>query len=659
MKSPNQILAGAALATLITSIIAGNAPASPLSDTKEDQSSFGLLMAQVEQPSDEAQPPKKHKKRKVQDEGKATRPDGKSSKPDRKKKREAAERKSNDAEAAPAKARKAADDRPAKSERKPERKKKRESATQASDPKVRKAIDKQPQKAERKKGREAQRAGGSVSGKGTVDAVAPVPKKSPTPKLEQSTQGKKRLEKKGKTPPAGKSDAEGKRPAETAPVKTRPQNDPAQAKQPVDAKPAKRRPGKDGKNLADNSATQQSSSAANKKAGRERVRAEEAPNDGKPAAVLDSQKKRQGKDGRRPGRDKQRLTNDGDDADARRRTAGPPPVDDRAAQQAALPKQINPVTEESGRRRDRSSDDDGEPRRRHRPQGSEMVRELGDRVIIQYNDQLMVESNDRPRMSRNARDVYYEDLPRGRTRETITRRNGTQVITVRNSYGDVIRRSRIAPDGREYVLAYVDDDNYGRVDDWRDPGDELPPMQLDVPVDEYILDATVAQGADAYYDFLQLPPVEPVERLYSVDEVKRSARIRDKTRRIDIDTLTFEFGSAEIAEDQVIRLELTAKAIEKVLARNPAETFLIEGHTDAVGSDVANLALSDRRAEAVADALTNVFEIPPENLATQGYGEEYLKVRTQEPEHQNRRVSIRRITPLIAPVADVSPAWDK
>ncbi len=61
--------------------------------------------------------------------------------------------------------------------------------------------------------------------------------------------------------------------------------------------------------------------------------------------------------------------------------------------------------------------------------------------------------------------------------------------------------------------------------------------------------------------------------------------------------------------------------------------------------------MSDRRAEAVAEALTNVFAIPPENLATQGYGEQYLKIGTEEPERENRRVAIRRITPLVAPVA--------
>jgi outer membrane protein OmpA-like peptidoglycan-associated protein len=53
----------------------------------------------------------------------------------------------------------------------------------------------------------------------------------------------------------------------------------------------------------------------------------------------------------------------------------------------------------------------------------------------------------------------------------------------------------------------------------------------------------------------------------------------------------------------------------------------------------------------VAEALTNAFGIPPENLSTQGYGERYLKVNTTGPERQNRRVSIRRITSLVAPVA--------
>ena len=83
------------------------------------------------------------------------------------------------------------------------------------------------------------------------------------------------------------------------------------------------------------------------------------------------------------------------------------------------------------------------------------------------------------------------------------------------------------------------------------------------------------------------------------------------------------------------------------MQRNPAEVFLIEGHTDAVGNDVDNLSLSDRRAESVAVVLTNQFGVPPENLTSQGYGKQFLKIPTPAPERANRRVAVRRITPLL------------
>ncbi|RWF79930.1 MAG: OmpA family protein [Mesorhizobium sp.] len=332
---------------------------------------------------------------------------------------------------------------------------------------------------------------------------------------------------------------------------------------------------------------------------------------------------------------------------------GPPPTDDRTAQQAIKLEKVVPVTEEKGKRVERVPDVE-DIRRRRRPQGVDVVRELGDRVILQFNNQTIVESDDTPRLRRGARNVYYEELSGDRTREIVERDNGFQIVTIRNRYGDVIQRSRIAPDGREYVLSYVDERYYEDDDDWRDPGDDLPPIRIDIPREEYILDSEEVEDPDDYYAFLEQPPVERVQRLYSIDEVKRSARVRDIARRIDLDTLNFEFGSASIPETEVQKLEGVASAMEKLLEKNPAETFLIEGHTDAVGRPEANLALSDRRAEAVAEALTNAFSIPPENLTTQGYGEEYLKVDTPEPERENRRVAIRRITSLVAPVASAN-----
>ena len=64
--------------------------------------------------------------------------------------------------------------------------------------------------------------------------------------------------------------------------------------------------------------------------------------------------------------------------------------------------------------------------------------------------------------------------------------------------------------------------------------------------------------------------------------------------------------------------------------------------------DEYNLELSDRRAETIADLLVDLYNIPPENLTTQGYGEEYLKVETEDAERANRRATVRRITPLVS-----------
>jgi outer membrane protein OmpA-like peptidoglycan-associated protein len=330
---------------------------------------------------------------------------------------------------------------------------------------------------------------------------------------------------------------------------------------------------------------------------------------------------------------------------------GPPPKTDAEAQAAIQPLVIEPVTAEQGERLQVLPAP--EPTK-----DVDIVKVIDNRTIINIGAQIFINSPDTPRLVEEDDEVIIERLPRGRTRETIVRENGVQVVTVRNRYGDIIQRSRILPDGREVILAYSPEYDTEEVYVWRDPGLDLPPLQLNVPIRDYILSVRYFENQpeefdeeEVYYDFLEKPPVERVERTYSVDEVKRSARVRDKVRRIDLDTITFGFGSADIKEDQIEKLESVANAMLKLLDKNPGETFLIEGHTDAVGTDQANLVLSDKRAESIAGALTNAFGVPSENLSTQGYGERYLKVKTAKPEELNRRVAIRRITSLVAPVA--------
>lgn len=293
------------------------------------------------------------------------------------------------------------------------------------------------------------------------------------------------------------------------------------------------------------------------------------------------------------------------------------------------------------------------PPRYDAPSDAQIEGRVDGRDVLNILGQMIVRGGDRDRFSRGAEDSYYDQLPGGRTRETIERPNGVMIVTVRNRYGDVIQRSRIGRDGRETVLFY-DPDLQQRPDRervFRDPSLDLPPMQLDIPVDEYIIDTSNARNPD-YYDFLREPPVERVERVYSLDEVRYSARIRDKMRRIDLDTIHFATGSADISMNEAGAMKRVAQAMKKIIDKNPGETFLIEGHTDAVGSDQSNLVLSDKRAESVAVTLSELYDIPPENLVTQGYGERFLKVQTSGPSEENRRVTIRRITPLVRPVAN-------
>ncbi|WP_143150164.1 OmpA family protein, partial [Agrobacterium pusense] len=374
----------------------------------------------------------------------------------------------------------------------------------------------------------------------------------------------------------------------------------------------------------------------------------------KGAAVLDSDKEVE-RSGNRQTREERRREREqaGDfkvptsDAEAQRAGAAegkapPPPV------------KLEAITSQQGERIDRRPQyerPDGvrewQPR-----EGRPRDRDGDAPIILQFGDRVVVRGDDNQRFIRDGGEPYYERLQGGRVRETVERRDGTQVVTIRNRYGDVIQRSRIDDRGREYVLFYAPElmDDPDRDYVYRDPGLDLPPMRLRIPVTDYIIDTSSDPDRD-YYRFLEQPPVEPVERVYSLDEVRYSARIRDKVRRIDLDTITFATGSAEIPMAQARSLRKVADAINKALEKNPAETFLIEGHTDAVGSDESNLVLSDERAASVANVLTDVYGIPPENLATQGYGERYLKVQTLGPEQQNRRVTIRRVTPLVKPVA--------
>ena len=303
------------------------------------------------------------------------------------------------------------------------------------------------------------------------------------------------------------------------------------------------------------------------------------------------------------------------------------------AQRAFVP----PPAQDSARR----LDDVRGARREVREGDRVMIQEPG-RVIIREDGRTIIRHSEVDRFRWQARDVRVER----RGADTVTvfaRPDGSRIYSETDESGRLLRRYRRAPDGREVIII---DNRYSGPPRVGGYFIDLPPPVIRIPRERYIVDAQYGRPDDIY-GALWAAPVEHIERPYTLDEIRYSPRLLERMPRVDLDTVTFDTGSWEVTPDQVERLAVVADGINRAIAANPSEVFLVEGHTDAVGSDVDNLSLSDRRAESVALVLSQQFGVPAENLTTQGYGEQYLKVPTQGPEQANRRVTVRRITPLL------------
>jgi outer membrane protein OmpA-like peptidoglycan-associated protein len=307
--------------------------------------------------------------------------------------------------------------------------------------------------------------------------------------------------------------------------------------------------------------------------------------------------------------------------------------------------------------------------------GEQVVEQADNRIIIQLeNNQYAVRNIDQDRFRYSGETLDTQTLPNGNVVATSTRVDGTKIITLYDPQGNILRRVRQDPDGSEVMLIGLppdlDQDQDGVLDNPPPAYAEappiggpvynydvyLPPLVVQIPQEQYIVDLQYATP-EAVEQAIFAPPVEQIERPYSLEEIRFNERIRDKVVRIDLDTITFATGSANVEVDQIDDLEYIGYYMAQAIQQNPAEVFLVEGHTDAVGSNASNLLLSDRRAESVAVILTQYLGIPPENLVTQGYGEEYLKVPTTGAELLNRRVTIRNITELLGggQVASATP----
>ena len=115
------------------------------------------------------------------------------------------------------------------------------------------------------------------------------------------------------------------------------------------------------------------------------------------------------------------------------------------------------------------------------------------------------------------------------------------------------------------------------------------------------------------------------------------AKATDRGMLVTLGDVLFEFGRTDIKPGARESL----RKLATYLQQHPERRILVEGFTDSVGGEGANLALSQRRAEAVASAL-GTLSVSPERIRTQGYGEGYpiADNATDTNRALNRRVEV-------------------
>jgi outer membrane protein OmpA-like peptidoglycan-associated protein len=102
--------------------------------------------------------------------------------------------------------------------------------------------------------------------------------------------------------------------------------------------------------------------------------------------------------------------------------------------------------------------------------------------------------------------------------------------------------------------------------------------------------------------------------------------------------LNFDSASATLKPEH----ELLLASLRAAIGEFPESTIVIEGHTDAYGSDADNLTLSQRRADSVQLYLLENSPISPANMTALGYGESrpVANNETEEGRRSNRRIDV-------------------
>ena len=126
-------------------------------------------------------------------------------------------------------------------------------------------------------------------------------------------------------------------------------------------------------------------------------------------------------------------------------------------------------------------------------------------------------------------------------------------------------------------------------------------------------------------------------RSLSTEERDKIASIANSKPKIDLE-INFEYNSAVIGSKAMPQVTELGKALTSEDLKG--RTFILAGFTDAKGSETYNQGLSERRADAVKQFLTEKYGIEAGNLVTVGYGLKQLKDPANPFAAENRRVQV-------------------
>ena len=106
---------------------------------------------------------------------------------------------------------------------------------------------------------------------------------------------------------------------------------------------------------------------------------------------------------------------------------------------------------------------------------------------------------------------------------------------------------------------------------------------------------------------------------------------------VTLGDVLFAFNKAELTPQAGPRLDKLASFLKQF----PQRKLLVEGYTDAVGSDAYNMELSERRAEAIREALV-ARGVDTTRVVTKGYGKAYPVADNASVDGRalNRRVEV-------------------